>query len=62
MQELWNITHQCTALQWPKYNDMAQKLVKTLKHGLIILVVNVEHAQDWDEHLPHILFGYKFVV
>jgi hypothetical protein len=32
--------------------------VKILKHGLTMLSATVEHAQDWDEHLPHILFCY----
>jgi hypothetical protein len=33
-------------------------VVKTLKHGLIIFSATAKHAQDWDEHLPRILFGY----
>jgi hypothetical protein len=30
----------------------------TTEHGLIVLSTTTEHARDWDEHLPHILFGY----
>jgi len=32
--------------------------MKFFKHGLIMLFAIVEHAQEWDEHLPRILFGY----
>jgi hypothetical protein len=38
--------------------SMAEQLVKTLKHGLPVLFATAKHAQDWDEHLPCILFGY----
>jgi len=38
---------------------MVERLVKTLKHGLKMLFATTEHAQDLDEHLPHILFGYR---
>lgn len=38
---------------------MVEKLVKTFKHGLIILFDNPKHTQDWDKHLPRILFGYR---
>jgi hypothetical protein len=34
-------------------------VVKTLKHGLIVFSATAKHAQDWDEHLPCILFGYR---
>ncbi len=33
--------------------------MKTLKHGLIVLLATPEHAQDWDTQLPRILFGYR---
>jgi hypothetical protein len=36
---------------------MVERLVKTLKDGLITLSIIVEHAQDWDNHLPKKLFG-----
>jgi hypothetical protein len=58
----YGITHQYITFQWPKYNDMVQILMKPLKHGLIVFIVTIEHAQDWDEHVPHILFGYKCVI
>jgi hypothetical protein len=55
----YGTTHQHMGIQWPKCNDMAERLVKTFKHGLIILTVIIEHAQDWDEHMPRILFHYR---
>ncbi len=36
---------------------MVERLVKTLKDGLITLSIIVEHVQDWDNHLPKKLFG-----
>jgi hypothetical protein len=30
-----------------------------LKHGLTVLSIILEHAQDWDDQLPRILFGYR---
>jgi hypothetical protein len=38
---------------------MVERLVKTLEHGLAILFTNPEHTQDWDKHLPMVLFGYR---
>jgi len=55
----YGIMHQYTTPQWFKCNSMAKRMVKTLKHGLIILFATTKHAQDWDEHLPHILFGCR---
>jgi hypothetical protein len=46
------------APQWPKCNGMAKIVVKTLKHGLTVIFATAECAQNWDEHLPCILFGY----
>jgi hypothetical protein len=37
-------------------------VVKALQHGLIVLSIIAKHAQDWDGHLPHILFGYRCFV
>lgn len=48
--------------QWPRCNGMVKQLVKTLKHGLIMFFATIEHVQNWDEHFPWILFGYKFGV
>jgi hypothetical protein len=42
----YGIAHQYTTPQCPKCNDMAERVVKTLKHGLTVMAVIVEHAQD----------------
>ncbi len=55
----YGITHQYITPPWPRCNDMAKKVVKTLKHGLTVLFATFERAQDWDEHLPRILFGCR---
>jgi hypothetical protein len=39
-------------------NKMVERLVKTLKHGIVILFTKPEHAQDYDKQFPIILFGY----
>ncbi len=55
----YGIVHQYTTPQWPRCNEMVERLVKTLKHGFIILFTNLEHTQDWDKHLPMVLLGYR---
>jgi transposase InsO family protein len=52
----YGITHQFIAPTWPQCNGMVERLIKTIKHGLIIMVVT--NIQDWDLLLPRILFGY----
>jgi hypothetical protein len=54
----YGIIHQYIVPQWPKCNGMVERLIKTLKHGLNILSTILEHAQDWDDQLLRILFGY----
>lgn len=53
----YGIVHQYNAPQWPRCNGMVEKLVKTFKHGLTIFSTNFKHTQDWDKHLPMVLFG-----
>jgi hypothetical protein len=36
---------------------MVERLVKTLKHGLIVLFISIKHVLNWDEHF--ILFGHR---
>jgi hypothetical protein len=31
---------------------MAKRIVKTLKHGLIVLSITPEHIRNWDKHPP----------
>jgi len=53
------IQHQCTAPQWPQCNEMAERMIKTIKHGITVLVANPANVDCWDEHVAKILFGYR---
>jgi hypothetical protein len=33
------IQHQCTAPQWPQCNGMAERMIKTIKHGITVLAI-----------------------
>jgi hypothetical protein len=34
-------------------------MIKTLKHGIIVLAANPANVSCWDEHLAKVLFGYR---
>jgi len=53
------IQHQRTAPQWPQCNGMAERMIKTLKHGITILASNPANVNCRDEHLAKVLFGYR---
>jgi len=53
------IHHQRTAPQWPQCNGMAERMIKTIKHGVNVLAANPTNVDCWDEHLAKILFGYR---
>ncbi len=53
------IQHQCTAPQWPQCNGMAERMIKTLKHGITVLAADPANVNCWDEHLAKVLFGYR---
>ncbi len=55
----YGIHHQHTAPQWPQCNGMAERLIKTIKHGITILSATPENANYWDEQLAKVMFGYK---
>ncbi len=55
----YGIQHQHTAPQWLQCNGMAERLIKTIKHAIIVLAATPENANYWDEHLAKILFGYR---
>jgi hypothetical protein len=38
---------------------MAERLIKTIKHGITVLVATPKNVNCWDEHLAKILFGYR---
>ncbi len=53
------IQHQRTAPQWPQCNGMAKRMIKTIKHGIIVLAANPANVDCWDEHLAKFVFGYR---
>jgi hypothetical protein len=38
---------------------MAECMIKTIKHGIIVLAANLANVDCWDKHLAKILFGYR---
>jgi len=52
------IHHQRTVPQWPQCNGMAERMIKTIKHGITVLATNSANVSYWDEHLVKVLFGY----
>jgi hypothetical protein len=55
----YGIHHQRTAPQWPQCNGMAERMIKTIKHGITVLAATPSNANCWDEQLAKILFGYR---
>ncbi len=55
----YGIQHQRTTPQWPQCNGMAERMIKTIKHGIIVLAATPGNVDCWDEHLAKILFGYR---
>ncbi len=55
----YGIQHQRTAPQWPQCNGMAERMIKTIKHGITVLVATPCNVDCWDEQLARILFGYR---
>jgi len=38
---------------------MAERLIKTIKHGITVLSVAPDNANCWDEQLAKVMFGYR---
>jgi len=38
---------------------MAERMIKTIKHGITVLATNPANVDCWDEHLAKVLFGYR---
>jgi len=55
----YRIQHQRTAPQWPQCNGMAERIIKTIKHGITVLAATLGSVDSWDELLAKILFGYR---
>jgi hypothetical protein len=54
----YGIQHQHTAPQWSQCNGMAERLIKTIKHGITVLSAAPDNANCWDEQLARVMFGY----
>jgi hypothetical protein len=54
----YGIQHQRIALQWPQCNGMAERMIKTIKHGITVLAATPGNMDCWDDHLAKILCGY----
>ncbi len=59
MSKDYRIHHQHTTPQWPQCNGMVGHLIKTIKHGIMVLFVMFENANCWDEQLAKVMFGYR---
>jgi hypothetical protein len=55
----YGIHHQHTTFQWPQCNGMAERLIKTTKHGITMLFATLKNVDCWDEQLIKVMFGYK---
>jgi transposase InsO family protein len=55
----YGIQHQRTAPQWPQCNGMAERMIKTIKHGITVLATTPGKVDCWDEQLAKILFRYR---
>ncbi len=40
-------------------NEMVERMIKTIKHGIIVLATNPANVDYWDEHLAKVLFRYR---
>jgi hypothetical protein len=38
---------------------MAERMIKTIKHGIIVLVATPANMDCWDQQLAKVLFGYR---
>jgi hypothetical protein len=38
---------------------MAERIIKTINHGITVLVANPASMDCWDEQLAKVLFGYR---
>jgi hypothetical protein len=59
MSKDYGIQHQHTAPHWLQCNGMAERLIKTIKHGITVLAATPENVDCWDKHLAKVLFGYR---
>jgi len=55
----YGIRHQHTTPQWPQCNGMAERLIKTIKHGIMVLFTTPKNTDGWNEQLAKDMFGYR---
>jgi len=55
----YGIHHQHTTPKLPHCNGMVERLIKTIKHGIIVLSITPKNADCWDEQLAKVMFGCK---
>jgi hypothetical protein len=55
----YGIHHQHTTPQWPQCNGMVECLIKTIKHGIMMLFTTFENVDGWNEQLAKDMFGYR---
>jgi hypothetical protein len=51
--------HQRIAPQWLQCNGMAERMIKTIKHGITVLAATLANMDCWDQQLAKVLFGYR---
>jgi hypothetical protein len=39
---------------------MAERMIKTIKHGITVLATTPANMDCWDQQLAKVLFGYRF--
>ncbi len=49
--KVYGIQHKFTTPKWPCYNGMAEWMIKTIKHGIIVLFRLPKYAKSWDLQL-----------
>jgi len=59
MCRAYAIQHQRIVPQWPQCNGMAERMIKTIKHGIIMLAATPANMDCWDQQLAKVLFGYR---
>jgi len=65
MRRDYAIQHQRTAPQWPQCNGMAERMIKTIKHGITVLVTTpanwIVGINSWSRFCLGTDVGYKRV-
>jgi len=65
MRRDYAIQHQRTAPQWPQCNGMAERMIKTIKHGITVLVATpanwIVGINSWSRFCLGTDVGYKRV-